>query len=548
MRGILTENMNILSFISIVIFTAFFMKCISYLSNYDKDSLNIPIAMVNATLGWWSLCSAFFFIAENKQTAWFWHKLGSIGWIGYIPATLYYFTVMTHHDKKMSNLAKSLIFLIIPSLFIARTFLFEGSSVAVDLVQSISGYGWTYVNKITSISFWAYFILTNGYFAYAFYIMKSWASTQEIKWRKNWMVMFISIDVIVLGIGYITDCIQPFIKPYVPPIANIGTLIFMIFYVLIMEKKYNVLSMDNAASPNVILQTVTEPIFLVNELGVIIKVNKAAIDMLLIPENELLQNKLKYFYEDPFAMDKIIKDVLCGKKVKNKEVKMFDKKNNEILTMVSANLALNKMGHSLGIIVAYRDITHLKHIENELRVSNRKNKELAMKYYNLANSDMLTKLPNRRCFFQHATDAELYYKKERRDFAIIYCDVDRFKRVNDTYGHQVGDKLLIMIANKLNACKGKNDLVARLGGDEFVILIENYVSLDKEVKHRIEALEYEFSKDIIIDNVVMDIGISFGAAMYSIENNINKMLENADRRMYACKKKNKENRMAVVSC
>ena len=153
---------------------------------------------------------------------------------------------------------------------------------------------------------------------------------------------------------------------------------------------------------------------------------------------------------------------------------------------------------------------------------------------NLANTDGLTGLFNERYF------SSVLHRKEQKKlpFVLYYLDLDHFKPVNDTYGHDMGDKLLKAVAERLLKCIRSNDFAFRIGGDEFALIIsaEMEDSLCMQTKMRIIQsllLPYE------IDGKTLHIGASCGYAVYPLETeDTGKIRILADQRMYAEKKEN----------
>ena len=91
----------------------------------------------------------------------------------------------------------------------------------------------------------------------------------------------------------------------------------------------------------------------------------------------------------------------------------------------------------------------------------------------LAREDSLTKIPNRRSFYENGAVAFSTGHRQQLPITIIFIDVDRFKSINDTYGHKMGDKLLFEAAQVMNENVRKNDVIGRLGGDEFCLILLN---------------------------------------------------------------------------
>ena len=120
-----------------------------------------------------------------------------------------------------------------------------------------------------------------------------------------------------------------------------------------------------------------------------------------------------------------------------------------------------------------------------------------------AHTDVLTGLPNRRSLFD-------LLDNDRRGGALLFCDLDHFKPVNDQHGHQVGDDVLREVADRLRACVRADDVVARTGGDEFVILAHGATTGQAaELGRRIStALRVPF----IVPGGTVDLGISIGIA------------------------------------
>jgi diguanylate cyclase (GGDEF)-like protein len=154
----------------------------------------------------------------------------------------------------------------------------------------------------------------------------------------------------------------------------------------------------------------------------------------------------------------------------------------------------------------------------------------------LARHDTLTGLPNRRMFFDRLEHAIAGSRRSGKSLAVLFVDLDRFKEINDTFGHAVGDKILINVAILLKSSVREVDTVARLGGDEFVILIDMIDDL-KHVTAIVKKLHNLFQRALQIDGRDMQVYASIGAGIFPRDGkDADELMHNADQAMYSSKK------------
>lgn len=170
-----------------------------------------------------------------------------------------------------------------------------------------------------------------------------------------------------------------------------------------------------------------------------------------------------------------------------------------------------------------------------LRMQMAERRKAEQQLYFDAHHDALTKLPNRAMFSDRLSYAIRHLKRHpNQRFSVLFIDLDRFKMINDTLGHHVGDLFLIEIANRLRACVRDNDVLARLGGDEFVVLLDALNSDDtEEVASRIIN---EIEQPYIIESNTLYSNASIGIALCSNHySNADEILRDADAAMYQAK-------------
>jgi len=189
---------------------------------------------------------------------------------------------------------------------------------------------------------------------------------------------------------------------------------------------------------------------------------------------------------------------------------------------LSVDTILDEKGYVRYYVGVFSDITFHKRSEEEFR--------------RLANFDSLTGLPNRACLYDrlNQTIEKTRIRKER--FAIFMVDIDNFKRVNDSLGHNVGDTLISEVASRLTSCNRDGDTIARIGGDEFVI-IRDSIQSSTEVASFAELMLSELNLPVYIKGQKLNLNFSIGITISPGDGIVaEKLLRNADTAMYEAKK------------
>ncbi|HDC4405433.1 TPA: diguanylate cyclase [Enterobacter cloacae] len=168
-------------------------------------------------------------------------------------------------------------------------------------------------------------------------------------------------------------------------------------------------------------------------------------------------------------------------------------------------------------------------------ITDRKQREHAVWLH--ANFDALTGLPNRRLLVNRLELALTQARADRKEVALLFIDLDRFKPVNDMYGHAVGDELLRLVAHRLQSVLREGDTVARLGGDEYIVLLPGLQANDPLRKETAEKINSVLSQSFMINDHVITVSGSIGAATYPHDaTDVETLLNTADKAMYITKK------------
>lgn len=180
----------------------------------------------------------------------------------------------------------------------------------------------------------------------------------------------------------------------------------------------------------------------------------------------------------------------------------------------------------------FMQINKLKNYVNELYKLNLELKEKERIIEKLAYYDNLTGVANRSLFYELAEKMLESAKRNNNIMCLMFIDIDKFKSINDKYGHEVGDKAIIKAAEILNDAVRENDIVARYGGDEFLILLSQIKS-HEDYKIVLSRIVNNKSNFIVIEGEEIEISMSIGMSFYPNDGEtIDKLLTKADKEMY----------------
>jgi diguanylate cyclase (GGDEF)-like protein/PAS domain S-box-containing protein len=261
------------------------------------------------------------------------------------------------------------------------------------------------------------------------------------------------------------------------------------------------------------------------ESQMILEANRKACEMYGLPRDQIVGMSLKNFTRDVPRSEDQVRRILREGASENLESVHFHRDGTPIDLLVSSSVV--EYRGETAILSVCRDITESKRAKQEIE--------------RLAYHDALTDLPNRARFADRLEIALSQARREGHRLAILFLDLDRFKVVNDSLGHKVGDLLLQKVAIRLSQLIRGGDTLARLGGDEFIILLAKIGQDDDAARVAQNVLEL-FKKPFVLGERELFISASIGISIFPRHGEDREALvKNADIAMYRAKQEGRDN-------
>jgi diguanylate cyclase (GGDEF)-like protein/PAS domain S-box-containing protein len=276
-----------------------------------------------------------------------------------------------------------------------------------------------------------------------------------------------------------------------------------------------------------------EGILITDESGLIVRVNRAFTDTTGYTEAEVIGQKpslLRSGLDEETLFERIRPRLAEGGHWQG-ELLNRRRDGSVFPASVSISAVVDSNGDSIGLITSFRDISESKGSEERIR--------------HLAYYDVLTGLPNRSLFNDRLQQEMQRAQRGNRLLALLFLDLDRFKEVNDSMGHDIGDQLLKQVAERLQQCVRADDTVARMGGDEFTIILGDLPSRTRAVSAAISVAEKIMQMlampfSLVGRELFLSTSIGIAVCPYDGEE-APLLLRNADTAMYHAKERGKNN-------
>lgn len=273
-----------------------------------------------------------------------------------------------------------------------------------------------------------------------------------------------------------------------------------------------------------LLESAPDGIMLVDDKQNVILINRKFEAILGYDRSEVIGKNMALFIPRRFVHHQnYYKEYLKNPQEKHKmegtEAVALHRDGREI--PVEIKLSLLKTSEGFIVFALVRDITERKRYETQLEY--------------LTNHDRLTNLPNRNLLVDRLSQTILYAKRNQRYAAVLFLDLDNFKVINDSLGHDLGDRLLKIIGERLTTCVRANDTVARPGGDEFVIVLTDLAE-SEDAGSMAKKIQMILNEPLQIDAHNFGISCSIGISIYPKDGkDAQTLMKNADAAMFRVK-------------
>ncbi|AKG21995.1 CHASE2 domain-containing protein [Calothrix sp. 336/3] len=292
-----------------------------------------------------------------------------------------------------------------------------------------------------------------------------------------------------------------------------------------------------------IINTIADPVFVKNEKHQLMIVNEAFCEFIGYPQEKLIGKSDYDLFCEKEAEVFWWQDELIFRSQKSQEHEEELTNADKVTFLIATKRSLHKdAAGNCFLVGVIRDITERKLLEQELKAtatelfrsnSELKSKEDELRY--VAYHDTLTGLSNRKYFHEQLEESLEWAKNNQLLLGLLFIDLDGFKQVNDTLGHEMGDRLLVTIAQRLSNILRGSDTVSRLGGDEFTVILRTIPEI--EVAARVaEKILHTITDPVILDGNTIRVSASIGISIYPINSyNQDTLIKQADNAMYRAK-------------
>lgn len=495
-------DFNIVYLITSILISCF-ISVYAWQNTRDAGSKSFAVACFTSIL--WMIGDVVGRISQNFETAWTGELIRYLG-VNFLPVALLVF--IHHYCGKRLSRRTVLLLCVIPTIswLFLLTNLWHSLFFTEITVSSV---------KILKVKYGAYFLFVHLPYSYALWLwgfgrilIKAGRASRHYRQQLIFLLVALSIPFCVNIMGVLKLFGEVGYTPHS----------FFIFFLLIgfAMFRYRLLS-SNPIAYQTVFHIMEDGILVVDKNGIVTDFNASAARIIGKTARDITGLKLTEVFSR-------WGDAMTGLDIKNRfyaeiETNVSGIRNFFAVSAVPLPTFREQFG---GSILTLRDVTDRLQYQEALE--------------KLAYCDPLTQLANRRKFHESVRQASLDFRINSRPFSIVYIDLNRFKSINDTFGHEIGDKLLMSVAERISENLRKRDLLARFGGDEFAVLLLDCD--EREIRRVMNRILASFNRPVLLGDLAVTAELSLGAAICPNHGeDVDGLIRRADAAMYSAKRR-----------
>lgn len=511
-------------FLSSIAFSAILFIGIYVYRTNPKASINRLYFLFTLLVLSWCIGEIFIYSAPDKKGVYFWFRVSSFGW-GFVDLILLHIIMLLTGI----NIFRKRWWLQIP-YYLTGFFSFYGSVIIPEKITDfkLTSYGWSHLSNppvwwVVANDGKMMVIISLIIILLAIWSHKSSHPLHRIQAKIILRTIILSL-IFYIAVLYILPAFKTFQLPKIQHLVLAFWSAGMGYAII----KYKLMILTPESIVPQVLKTMADSLIVVDTSSRITLVNDSAVILLESPKNYLIGLKItELFPEEQFFQGDLLNKIRLRGAVENVDV-LYRKKNGSVIPLLlSASVVYDRFKLPAGVVLVLRDISERKKAEVNLRF--------------MATHDLLTGLPNRTVLNDRLRQAIARAKRYKHFVGVMVIDLDKFKEVNDTFGHSGGDALLKSVSLRLKTSVRESDTVVRLGGDEFVVVLTDLPGVDS-LKIVADRIMDSFNKPFIIQGRELFITPSIGISMYPKDgDNIDELLRKADMSLYKVKESGRNN-------
>ena len=471
----------------------------------------------------WTGTFFLFHFAQQKEALWILYKISGLGWILAPALLLHFFLQLSESDSILKQRwIYSLIYLPPLVMFYKNT---TGIFMVQDLVRIKAGW----IEIMDPYNPWTLFYILYyvSFLLFGFMNILRWGRRSPHPSKKIQSRIIIRSGIIALILSSTTNIILPSLKINVLP-SSLGANFLLIWIISIMYAilRHKLMAFSAAVVADDIFSAMNDALIVFDWSKRILDVNQSAANLIGRSESSLKGQKITDLFPGESIFQNIAPDTLTRESsILNHELDFLHKNGEHHTLSISVSPAYDQYDFSMGGLLLIRDITALKVALEKLK--------------HTATHDALTLLPNRLLLIERLKQALARARRYNHQVAVMLLDLDDFKRINDSFGHDIGDLLLKKVAEVLQKQMRESDTVARLGGDEFIIMATDLQKIEQGRMMASRILK-TLETPMRINSHTIKVGASIGISIFPDDSeNIEDLLKSADIAMYQAKKEGK---------